>query len=457
MTIVALDVGKSNVRLVATDDTGNARAILSRENAVLPGPPYPHFDVDGLFAWIVEGLASFAGRFEIDAIVPVAHGACGAAIGADGHLVLPILDYEHPGPGAAAGYEAQARRFEETGSPALPDGLNLGRQFHWLAQEFPENFARARHLLAYPQFFAHWLTGVACSEVTSLGCHTDLWSPGRNEPSAFARRRGFAALLPPLVPAWERIGTVTPAIALATGLSPGCAVLAGIHDSNASYLCHRAARSEPFAVVSSGTWIIVMSRGGKPSELPPERDTLVNVDAFGDPVPTARFMGGREYEVLAGRDGLAGTPSAADVASLVARGTIPLPGFTAHGGPFRARVGAVAGPVPRSRDERAALASLYTALVTDYCLDLVGASGDVIVEGRFAHNAAYTAVLAALRHPGPVLRSDDEIGTLRGAAILARWPRPTPGPRLERCAPDAGSSLALEDYRDRWRALAEQA
>lgn len=456
MTRVVLDVGKTNVRLVATNAEGDTLEILSRPNHVLPGPPYPHFDVDGIYTWILNGLASLAKRFEIDAIIPVAHGAAGAALDAAGRLVLPVLDYEHPGPTAtrdlAADYEALARRFDETGSPALPDGLNLGRQFFWLAAEHPDAFANIRWLLPYPQYWAHRLSGVIRSEVTSLGCHTDLWNSRTNTPSTFAHTQGWAELLPPLVPAWERLGPITAEVARATGLSPACEVVAGIHDSNASYLCHRAVRHDAFAVVSTGTWIIVMSGGGQCEGLRPDLDTLVNIDAFGAPVPTARFMGGREYELLAEAAGLAETARPEVAWALFERGTMALPAFTAHGGPFRHRTGGIVGPKPESAAERAALASLYAALVTDYCLDLLDASGEVIVEGRFAANRAYTTALAALRGAGAVLRSEDETGTIRGAAILAAWPSPPPPPRLLPC--DSRAAPGLQEYRDHWRSLA---
>ena len=45
-----------------------------------------------------------------------------------------------------------------------------------------------------------------------------------------------AQRFPKLVPAWQRSGNV----------------LAGVHDSDASYLIHRAGRAEPFAVVAAG-------------------------------------------------------------------------------------------------------------------------------------------------------------------------------------------------------------
>ena len=42
-----------------------------------------------------------------------------------------------------------------------------------------------------------------------------------------------------------------------------------------------------------------MAVGGT-ARLDPKADMLANVDVCGVPVPTARFMGGREFSVLAG-------------------------------------------------------------------------------------------------------------------------------------------------------------
>ena len=41
-----------------------------------------------------------------------------------------------------------------------------------------------------------------------------------------------------------------------------------------------------------------MSLGGVLEKLDPARDCLVNVNALGDPVPSARFMGGREFSMV---------------------------------------------------------------------------------------------------------------------------------------------------------------
>ena len=137
------------------------------------------------------------------------------------------------------------------------------------------------------------------SEVTSLGCHTDLWCPRSRTFSSLASSRRWDALFPPIEPAWAELGVLEPDVRAATGLSPSCRVLVGIHDSNASYLPHRTARRPPFSVVSTGTWIVCMAAGGSIDRLDPAAGTLANVDVFGDPVPTSRFMGGRDLEAIA--------------------------------------------------------------------------------------------------------------------------------------------------------------
>ena len=100
--------------------------------------------------------------------------------------------------------------------------------------------------------------------------------------------------------------------------------------------------------------------------------------------------------------------------------------------------------------ERAALATLYTALVTDYCLDLLGATGDIVIDGRMTGNAAWLGTLASLRGAQKVIASDDVEGSLRGAAALAAWPRrltnKTPRPSLQLSLP------GLSAYRAAWRA-----
>jgi len=448
--LIVLDIGKTNAKLALIDAAGHLLAETRRANAVRTDGPYPHHDTDGLWAWLLATCRDFAGRAHVSAIVPVTHGATAALVDAGG-LVLPVLDYEAALDGAD--YDAVRPPYSETLSPALPAGLNLGRQLAWLQATYPDAFSRARHILTYPQYWAWRLSGAAASEATSLGCHTDLWDPRRQAWSGLVARMGWTDRMPPLLPAHASLGCVLPAVASATGLPPGCQVLNGIHDSNASLLRYlRGDAAGPRTVLSTGTWMIAAAFGVSLEGLRERDDMLANTNALGRPVACMRFMGGREFAVLAGA-----TPEPctfADIERLIAQGTLALPAFAATGGPFAGRTGRVDGPAPLDAPERYALATLYCVLMTDYCLDALGAAGPLAVEGSFTANPWFGALLAALRPQQPVAYSDDASGTTCGGWMLRYRDAPPPGT----ATPVAGRMPAgFDAYRARWRAAVAQA
>ncbi len=449
MTVAVLDIGKTNLKLVVVDAAGTTLHRDGRANRMVAAPPYPHEDADAIFAWCLEALARSPGREAIDTIVPVTHG-CAAALLAGDRLALPVLDYEHDGPDATgAAFAAAADPFTLSFTPRLPLGLVLGRQIVWQAQAFPAAFARVTDILTYPQYWSWRLSGVKASEVTLLGCHTGLWRPAERRFGGLVERAGWTPLMPPLRSAWEALGTLRPEVAAAAGLSPSCRVLCGIHDSNASYLAHLATEAAPFTVISTGTWMIIMVAGGRLERLDERYDMLANVDVNGDPVTTARFMGGREFAAVAGEG--AAPAAERDIAlRLIRRGSMALPSFVPESGPFMGRRGALVGPSAQGPAERVALASLYCALVAEVMLERLAADGPLIVEGPFAANAVFLAALATL-HPGRrVIGSTDASGTAAGAALLAAWPA---GGRAGPSTPAPAPLDGFADYRRRWRDL----
>jgi sugar (pentulose or hexulose) kinase len=450
--VLVLDIGKTNVK-AALVDTGTLAEIDRRTiaNAVLPGPPYPHADADRIQAFLLDALRDLNARYRIDAIVTTAHAATAALVDRDGGLALPILDYEHSGPDElAAEYDASRPDFAETGSPRLGRGLNLGAQLYWQFRRFPDAAARTAAILLYPQYWAFRLSGAAASEVTSLGAHTDLWCPAERRLSSLVDRLGWRDRFPQIARAHEVLGPVTPALAAATGLDPATPVFCGIHDSNASLLPHLLARSAPFAVVSTGTWVISMAVGGRPVTLDPRRDTLVNVDAFGTPVPSARFMGGREFARMTGGDPV--PPAPADIAAVLGRGIMLLPAVEPGSGPFQGRAHRWTIPEADLTDgRRAAAVSFYLALMTAVCLEMIGAEGPSLVEGPFAGNAAFRAMLGAASGRPVIAATGGGSGTSAGAALLTRADagaaRPAPAPPSSPAAP---GDPALAAYAAAW-------
>lgn len=443
--VAVIDVGKTNAKL-ALVEAGTLRevAVVARPNRVLVGQPWPHFDLQGHWAFFLEHLADFHAAHQVDAISVTTHGAAAVLLDARGALAAPMLDYEHSGPDSLAeDYDAIRPDFELTGSPRLPMGLNLGAQLHWQLQD-PDLSARVAHVLTYPGYWGWRLTGEMSCDVTSLGCHTDLWEPWNGRYSALVDCLGLRGkMAAPRRPA-ERLGTLLPALADATGLPATTPVSVGIHDSNASLYPYILNHAAPFAVVSTGTWVISMAVGGSETRLDPRRDVLLNVSALGDAVPSARFMGGREFDLL--HEG-AEDPNAADRAAVLT-GIWLLPSVEPGAGPFAGRHMRWTAP-PATGGQRMLALSWYLALMTRTCLDLIGACGPVIVEGPFARNPYYLEMLSA-QCPDRVETAISATGTYAGAALLSVGRSVAPTIRPVSMPAD---SPALAAYAARWREL----
>jgi sugar (pentulose or hexulose) kinase len=460
---VVVDVGKtlSKASLWAPDGVLVARR--DRPNLRVQGPGYAALDAPGIEDWLAGTLTEFGQLAPIAAIVPVAHGAAMAVV-RDGLLLLPPMDYESPIPAEVRSrYDAGRDSFAATGSPALPDGLNIGAQLHWLETLHPDSLRPGSVLLPWAQYWAWRLSGVAASEVTSLGCHTDLWLPGRSVPSALAEHRGWAGLLAPLHRASDCLGTLSKEWVARTGLEASVVVYCGLHDSNAALLAARSftgLMAGESTVLSTGTWFVSMRSPSVPIEtgaLPENRDCLMNVDAFGGAVPSARFMGGREIELLTGIDArrvdIAPDQPAlvAAVPQVVAEGSSVLPTFAPGCGPFpHARghwVNKPADDVPL----RAAV-SLYAALLADFSLDLIGARDQLIVEGRFARAQVFVRALATLR-PGMAIHVANAENDVSYGALRLLDPGLALAGSLSHVEPLA---VELDDMRNQWRAEAER-
>jgi len=445
-----MDVGKTHVKLLAIGP--DARVLASSSTSSRNAANL--IDVDGAWEWMLVGLRKLTQRFRLTAIVPTTHGAAGALVGEAG-LAHPIIDYEATPPADIdTAYDALRPPFAETLSPRLPGGLNLGRQLYWIRSASPYAWRKATTLLTYPQYWSWRLTGVCAAEITSLGCHTDLWRPASGRPSRLVLRERWSRLLPPLRPAWRNLGAPLRELRL----PPNIGVCNGIHDSNAAYLRYLAGVPSPFALLSTGTWMICFNSAGDVAKLDPQRDTLGNVDALGRPIACSRFMGGREYAAIAGSEAMNLVPTLADVRMAIARRLFALPSFSESGGPFPGIAGRLTAR-PSSSAEAAAVATLYIALMSREAIRLTGPVRRLYIDGAFASHHAFTQILAALLPDAEVHAAEGTDGTAIGASLLAAM-ADTDG-ELPRIAVPVRRvivpSLAIDAYADEWLALCARA
>lgn len=415
--IAVIDIGKTNAKVVLFD-AALGRETVQRSFRNRPvEQPYRHFDTEALWQFIATSLSEIGRAEGMDAISITTHGACFVTLDMKGELALPVMDYEDTAPDRLAGdYDTLRPDFRETGSPRLPMGLNAAAMLYWQQRTYPEQFATVASILPWPQYWAFRLTGVLASEATSLGVHTDLWNPHLGRFSSLVDRLGWERLMPEIRPAAAVLGTLKPALAAALGLSANIPVHSGIHDSNASLLPHLLSRDTPFSVLSTGTWVVTLSVGGRDVVLDERRDTLLNVNALGEKTPSARYMGGRAFEMLA--PGAEAIVRPEDRTRVLADGVMIRPSVPAGSGPFPASEGGWTVE-PRTDGERLYALSLYLALMANVTRELVGAEGDTIVEGPFAANRHFLEMLGTLTGLQPVVSEGRMTGTSFGAACLA--------------------------------------
>jgi sugar (pentulose or hexulose) kinase len=460
--VVVLDVGKTNAKLTLWDEAGVLLERRSRANLVVQSDRYRVLDAVGVEAWLVDTLSDFADQAEVGAIIPVAHGAAAALIH-DGRLWAPPMDYEEePDPADRAVYDRSRDAFALTGSPRLPQGLNLGMQLHRL-ERLTGPWPLDLQIVTWPQYWAWLLCGQTATELTSLGCHTDLWRPGDACPSAMAITRGWAQRLAPLRAAADVLGPIGQKWAKRTGLPVTCQIHCGLHDSNAALLAargHAEIAAGDATILSTGTWFVAMrslTGNVEARDLVESRDCLINVDADGRPAPSARFMGGREAELLAGTDIFALTENydpevlIGRLPSLIERGVFALPGAVRGVGPFPDGPGGWENEPDDELDRRAA-AGLYLALMADVVLDLVGSRERLVIEGRFAEAQLFVRALAALRPRQNVYVSNAQDDVSYGALRLLRPGLASASP----LTPTTPLPLDLSRYVRRWRAFAER-
>ncbi|MCF2946962.1 hypothetical protein L0668_02510 [Paraglaciecola aquimarina] len=457
---LVIDIGKTHVKLHVLDNRFDSVFSRQMKNQVVNGGIYPSADTDKIWHWLVGNIkAASLEHTNISALTITTHGATAAVIDRntdkkDG-LVLPVLDYEYSElVEKSLDYKQVRPSFNDTFSPDLPVGLNLGRQLYWLKNNFPDAFSQATDILMYPQYWAWRFTGTLYSEITSLGCHTDLWSVKNNQYSSLIDALGCEELFPEIKPAWADCGKLKPALAKELGLSLDCHFYNGIHDSNASFLRYRLAHKDtPFTVVSTGTWTILMASQVSLDSLDETKDMLANIDAMGEPIACARFMGGREFEEICEQAGswLGEQFEESDIQKIIDQEVFALPDFSQGSGPFGGQPSKFVGEVDKISG--IALATIYCALMMDYQLDKLNAQGKVFIEGAFLKNPLLCAVLNQLRSEQQVFLSKDSTGTVQGAGYLTSWGKVD-------CHIDAAEAgvVNLEwliEYRDLWRAQAE--
>ncbi|GDY02205.1 carbohydrate kinase [Planctomycetota bacterium] len=147
----------------------------------------------------------------------------------------------------------RAELFQRTGIQCMPINTIGQLLAQHRAGEWP---AAARHLLMIPDLVHHWLCSSTQCEVTNASTTQLLSATTRSWDQELLTRIGVTNLvMPQLVPAGTRLGTLREDLAARTGLPPIAVVAPGTHDTASAVA--GTPISDGYAFLSSGTWSLV--------------------------------------------------------------------------------------------------------------------------------------------------------------------------------------------------------
>jgi L-fuculokinase len=294
--IAIFDIGKTNKKLFLFDEQYKIvweQSDVCAQTVDEDGEPCE--DIQQLTEWARQSLARITALTDvhIKAINFSAYGASFVYIDPDGKPIAPLYNYLKAYPALLKNnfydtYGGETTFSMLTASPVL-ESLNSGMQLYRVKEQQPDLFSHIGFALHLPQYFSFLLTGLACSDITSIGCHTNLWNFTQNHYHEWVYREGVIDKLAPVLPST----TVLPVPGMAIPLSG-----IGLHDSSAAMIPYQERFREPFVLISTGTWCISMNpfNDAPLTEEELQKDCLCYMSYQGRPIKASRLFAGHEHE-----------------------------------------------------------------------------------------------------------------------------------------------------------------
>ena len=295
--VAILDVGKTNKKLLLFDQSYQLVYEKSdRMEETVDEDGFACEDLASLTSSALELIKSslHLEEFEVKAINFTAYGASFVYIDGDGKTLTPLYNYLKPYPEEIqhqfyAQYGGEKAFSRCTASPVL-GSLNSGMQVLRIKREQPEIFDRIAFALHLPQYLSYIFTDLPVTDITSIGCHTNLWDFTKKTYHAWVQNEGIATVLAPIIPSThvEEINI--------EGQSLSCGI--GLHDSSSALIPYLICFNNPFVLVSTGTWSICLN----PFDHVPltdeelEKDSLCYLQYTGEPVKASRLFLGNAHE-----------------------------------------------------------------------------------------------------------------------------------------------------------------
>jgi len=298
------DVGKTNKKLLLFNEQYE---LVYESAARLPETVdednYPCEDVHALTDWVITGFEqlSLMREYKVSALNFSSYGASFVHLDKTGESCTPIYNYLKPYPPDLKSrfynkYGGEDSFAVETASPVL-DSLNSGMQIYRIKNEQPAIYDKIQHSLHLPQYLSYILSRQAFTDITSVGCHTNLWNFKTNSYHNWVYQekvdRKFAELVKGNAIAKSN------AMVKSNSNQRQLPIGVGLHDSSAALIPYLETFREPFILISTGTWCISMNPFNNDpltkSEL--SNDCLCYLTYSGQSIKASRLFAGNDHEL----------------------------------------------------------------------------------------------------------------------------------------------------------------
>jgi sugar (pentulose or hexulose) kinase len=293
--IAIFDVGKTNKKLFFFDQ--QYKIVYEESKQLLEikdEDDFPCEDVLSLTEWVKESFSRALANtaFEIKAVNFSAYGASFVYLDKDGNVVGQLYNYLKPySPSLQkkfyATYGGESLVAKHTASPVLGN-LNSGMQLYRLKYEMPDLFSKIKYALHLPQYLSYILSNSINTDITSVGCHTNLWDFQRKDYHKWVKEEKLLEKFAPFKECSEIVGYINKNIPIG----------AGLHDSSAALIPYLFSFDEPFILLSTGTWCISLNPFNHTmlSDYELHNDCLCYLSYTGKPVKASRLFAGYEHE-----------------------------------------------------------------------------------------------------------------------------------------------------------------
>ena len=291
------DIGKTNKKLLLFDEQYR---VVSEHAENLPETVdedgFPCEDLERLKDFVFKSLDQVHSNpnWEINALNFSSYGASLVYLDENGKPLTPLYNYLKPYPEKLleqfySDYGDKETFAAKTASPVL-GSLNSGMQLYRIKYEKPELLEKIKTVLHLPQYLSYLITGKLCSDITSIGCHTNLWDFEKNEYHEWLSKEDLSDKLAPLVSPGSIFKTEFKGHQFNAGI--------GLHDSSAALIPYLLSFKEPFVLISTGTWCISLNPFNSNPLTADElnSDCLCYLQYNTKPVKASRLFAGHYHE-----------------------------------------------------------------------------------------------------------------------------------------------------------------